>query len=187
MEAEKNVGTVSISNEPMLYIEKIFPDAKTPVKSNITDSGFDIYGYNVKTIYQNYGGNGERKITDAVLIDKAMFGTSITLSYLERILIGTGISATVGPGYEIQVRPRSGLALKQGLTICNTPGTIDEAYKDEIGIILINLSRAEQTIDISGRIAQLVVAPVALPEIEVVSCLPTNMDRGGGFGHTGNK
>lgn len=166
-----------------LKIVKLFEDVKIPEKKNPTDSGFDLYAYSFKRYYQNHGSNGER-LLEGKLLEPFVRDRVIELGYLDRILIGTGLKATVGSGFEIQIRPRSGLALKQGLTVLNTPGTIDEAYRDEIGIIIVNLSRKVQEITLGTRIAQLVVTPVELPEIEIVQELPTN-DRGGGFGHTG--
>lgn len=185
MEEEKKVVK---KTGPVLYVELLAPDAKAPVKSNPTDSGFDVYAHSFKKLYQNFGGNGERVLEDKLLANFVRDKT-ITLTYLERVLIGTGIKATCGAGYEIQARPRSGLALKNGLTVINTPGTIDEGYRHEIGIIVVNLSRKEQVITLDTRIAQLIVAPVALPEIKIVSSLPEpyDEDRGGGFGHTGTK
>lgn len=168
-----------------LQIVKMFEDVKVPVKTDPTSSGFDVFAYSFKRYYQNFGANGERML-EGNLLEKIIREKTIELGYLDRVLIGTGLKATYGPGFEIQVRPRSGLALKQGLSIVNTPGTIDEAYRDEIGIILINLSRKVQPISLDTRVAQLVVCPVELPEIEIVSSLPTN-DRGGGFGSTGVK
>lgn len=166
-------------------VVKLAEDVKTPEKKNPSDSGFDVFGYSFKKYYQNHGSNFERDFEGEPLKQFIRDG-SIELSCNDRVLIGLGIKATVGPGYEIQVRPRSGLALKQGLTVLNTPGTIDEAYRDEIGIILINLSRKVQVVKLGERIAQLVVCPILLPEIEIVQELPSN-DRGGGFGSTGKK
>lgn len=168
-----------------LKIVKMFPDVKDPVKANPTDSGFDIYAHSIKMYFQNHGTNFERDFKGEGLQQFVRAG-EIELESQGRLLIGTGLKATVGPGFEIQIRPRSGLALKQGLSVVNTPGTIDEAYRDEIGVILINLSRKTQVIKIGDRIAQMVVVPVALPQIEIVQELPIN-DRGGGFGSTGVK
>jgi dUTP pyrophosphatase len=168
-----------------LKILKMFPDVKSPEKKNPTDSGFDVFAYSIKRYYQNHGSNFERLLEGESLKKFVEFG-EIELASQDRVLIGLGFKATVGSGYEIQVRPRSGLALKQGLTVLNTPGTVDEAYRDEFGVIIINLSRQSQKIKLGERIAQIVVAEVGLPEIEIVNELPSN-DRGGGFGSTGNK
>ena len=168
-----------------LKIVKLFEDIKLPEKKNVTDSGFDVFGYSFKKYYQNHGSNFERDFEGQTLKQFVRDG-EIELACNDRLLIGLGFKATVGEGFEIQVRPRSGLALKQGLTVLNTPGTIDEAYRDELGVIIINLSRKVQTIKLGERIAQIVVCPILLPAIEVVNELPLN-NRGGGFGSTGTK
>ena len=107
-----------------LIVEKIFKDAPLPVRKNPTDSGLDVTFHNLKRVYKHSGGNGEIPMETEKALASVMDGKELELQYLERALIGTGIKATVGPGYEIQVRPRSGLALKQGLTVLNTPGTV---------------------------------------------------------------
>ena len=89
-------------------------------------------------------------------------------------------------GYEAQVRPRSGLALKHGLTIVNTPGTIDSDYRGEIGIILCNLGKERFTVERGMRIAQLVIQPVFRAELIEVACLEETRRGAGGFGHTGH-
>ena len=100
-------------------------------------------------------------------------------------LIPTGLHVAVPTGYEIQVRPRSGLALKHGLTVVNAPGTIDADYRGEVGIILGNIGREPFTVTRGMRVAQLVVAAVAKVDVELVDALPET-DRGeGGFGHSG--
>lgn len=182
MEEEKKEMTV---DGVKLYVQKMEPDAKVPAKQNATDSGFDVYSYRFLKLYQNFGSNGER-LMEKELLNNQVYDDGIELKYLDRVLVGTGLKVTAAPNYEIQVRPRSGMALKQGLTVLNTPGTIDEAYRGELGVIIVNLSRANQVIKLDTRIAQIVVAPVVLPEIEVVPSLPKS-DRGGGFGHTGSK
>jgi dUTP pyrophosphatase len=168
-----------------LKILKMYEDVKTPEKKNPTDSGFDVYAHSIKKYYQNHGTNFERNFEGEALRKFVQDG-QIELGCNDRVLVGLGFKTTVGEGYEIQVRPRSGLALKQGLTVLNTPGTIDEAYRDECAVIIVNLSRQVQTLKLGERIAQFVVCPVGLPEIEIVTELPTN-DRGGGFGSTGTK
>ena len=101
-------------------------------------------------------------------------------------LIPTGLYLAIDPGYEVQVRPRSGLALKHGLTIVNSPGTIDSDYRGEVGIILGNMSREPFVIERGMRIAQLVVQQVARAEIEVKQELEDTARSDGGFGHTGH-
>jgi len=101
-------------------------------------------------------------------------------------LIPTGVHIELPLGYEAQVRPRSGLALKHGLTIVNTPGTIDSDYRGEIGIILCNLGKERFTVERGMRIAQLVIQPVFRAELIEVACLEETRRGAGGFGHTGH-
>lgn len=104
----------------------------------------------------------------------------------ERCLVPTGIALAIPPGFEGQVRPRSGLALKKGLTLVNSPGTIDADYRGEIGVIMINHGREEVIISPGDRIAQLVVAPVRRAIFTVADCLDDTSRNRGGFGHTGS-
>ena len=111
--------------------------------------------------------------------------TPLHLAPGERALVPTGLRIALPPGYEAQVRPRSGLALKHGISMPNTPGTIDADYRGELKVILINLGPETFSIHRGDRIAQLVVAPVTRAQWEEVGELPST-DRGeGGFGHTG--
>jgi dUTP pyrophosphatase len=112
---------------------------------------------------------------------------TVVLKPLERTLIPTGLFMEIPEGYEAQVRPRSGLAIKQGLTCLNTPGTIDADYRGEIKIILVNLSNEPQSVTPGDRIAQMVIQRVeAAAWVEVKEL--EQSDRGaGGFGHTGHK
>ncbi len=109
----------------------------------------------------------------------------VTLQSLERTLIPTGLFVEIPWGYEIQVRPRSGLAIKQGITCLNTPGTIDSDYRGEIKIILINLSSEEQVINPGDRIAQMIIQKVEKAEFVQVEILNETERAAGGFGHTG--
>jgi len=102
-------------------------------------------------------------------------------------LIPTGLFFSIPKGYEIQVRPRSGLALKHGLTIVNAPGTIDSDYRGEVGIILANIGKEEFVIERGMRIAQLVVQPVVRAEIELTDDLDETDRSDGGFGSTGHR
>lgn len=103
----------------------------------------------------------------------------------ERTAIPTGLRFEIPPGFEVQVRPRSGLARKQGVTLVNAPGTIDADYRGEVGVLLINLGQAPVTFNHGDRIAQLVVAPVVQGDFTIVDTL-SDTDRGaGGFGSTG--
>jgi dUTP pyrophosphatase len=118
---------------------------------------------------------------------RANIDEPITLQSLERTLVPTGLFVEIPLGFEIQVRPRSGLAVKQGLTCLNTPGTIDADYRGEIKVILINLSQEPQIIQPGDRIAQLVLQAIELIEWKPVDQL-NETDRGsGGFGHTGKQ
>jgi len=116
---------------------------------------------------------------------KANILETIVLEPLERRLIPTGIFLEIPHGYEVQVRPRSGLALKNGVTCLNSPGTIDSDYRGEINVLLINLSTLPFTINNNDRIAQMVVAKVEKAELILVQQLNETERNAGGFGHTG--
>lgn len=111
----------------------------------------------------------------------------VTLQPMERRLIPTGLYIELPDGYEAQVRPRSGLALKRGLTVLNSPGTIDADYRGEIGVILINLSQETQTIEPGERIAQMVIARAEQAELTEVDVLGETERGEGGFGHSGRQ
>ena len=118
---------------------------------------------------------------------RANLSEPLVLEPLARVLVPTGLFVEIPLGYEIQIRPRSGLAIKQGITCLNTPGTIDADYRGEIKVILINLSNEPQTISPADRIAQMVVQKVEQIQWVAVSEL-SDSDRGtGGFGSTGSK
>ena len=112
---------------------------------------------------------------------------AVTLQPMERRLIPTGLFIELPAGYEAQIRPRSGLALKRGLTVLNTPGTIDADYRGEIGVILINLSGEAQTIEPGERICQMVIAKHETPEVVEAEELSDTERGAGGFGHTGTR
>jgi len=116
----------------------------------------------------------------------AAVDNAVQLERHEIKLIPTGVHIELPLGYEAQVRPRSGLALKHGLTIVNTPGTIDSDYRGEIGIILCNLGKERFTVERGMRIAQLVIQPVFRAELIEVECLEETRRGTGGFGHTGH-
>ncbi|MDR2886729.1 MAG: dUTP diphosphatase [Bacteroidales bacterium] len=116
---------------------------------------------------------------------KANIDAPVVLKPLQRSLIGTGLYIALPEGYEAQIRPRSGLAIKHGITVLNSPGTIDADYRGEICVILINLSDRDFTINDGDRICQMVIACYEKVELAAVESLETT-DRGaGGFGHTG--
>lgn len=116
---------------------------------------------------------------------KAFIKEPIILGSLERVLVPTGIKLEILKGYEVQVRPRSGLAIKHGITLLNTPGTIDSDYRGEIKIIVVNLSKDTYTIENGERLAQLVLQKVYKMDLEEVSELNITQRNDGGFGHTG--
>ena len=120
---------------------------------------------------------------------EAAIDEEITIAPGARALVGTGIIIALPTGFEAQVRPRSGLAVRTGLTVLNSPGTIDSDYRGEIKVLLVNLGEKSVAIGPGHRIAQLVVAPVSRVRWKIVEGLPSaTTDRGsGGFGHTGRK
>lgn len=118
---------------------------------------------------------------------RANIDEPVVLRPLERRLIPTGLHIALPPGYEAQVRPRSGLALKHGITVLNAPGTVDADYRGEIGVVLINLSNEEFTVNDGERIAQLVIARHETAEFVEVEVLSETERGEGGYGHTGVK
>jgi dUTP diphosphatase len=118
---------------------------------------------------------------------RASLDIPVTLHPLERTLIPTGLFVEIPNGYEIQIRPRSGLAIKQGITCLNSPGTIDADYRGEIKIILINLSSEEQIINHGDRIAQMIIQKTERAELVQVEFLNETERATGGFGHTGKQ
>jgi dUTP pyrophosphatase len=111
----------------------------------------------------------------------------VTLAPGERALVPTGLAVAIPEGFEGQVRPRSGLALREGITCLNSPGTIDCDYRGEVGVILANLGQKAVTLQRGERIAQLVIAPVERAELLETSSLPPSGRGSGGFGHTGRR
>ena len=139
-----------------LRFKRVHPDAKLPAYARPGDAGMDL-----------------RSVEDVVV---PRFG---------RALVKTGLVMMLPPGYEAQVRPRSGLALKHGVTVLNTPGTIDSGYRGEVGVILANFGDSDFHVAKGDRVAQLVVAPVTQAEIVETNVIDET-DRGaGGFGSTG--
>lgn len=118
---------------------------------------------------------------------RANLETPVVLEPMQRALIKTGMFIQLPVGYEAQVRPRSGLALKHGITVLNTPGTVDADYRGEIGVILINFGNEPFTINNGERIAQMVIAKHERAEFDLVDTLDETERGTGGFGHTGNK
>lgn len=118
---------------------------------------------------------------------RANLDEAITLRPMERRLIPTGLHIALPEGYEAQVRPRSGLALKHGITVLNAPGTVDADYRGEIGVVLINLSQQDFVVNDGERIAQLVIARYEQGEFVEVETLDETERGEGGYGHTGVK
>ncbi len=118
---------------------------------------------------------------------RANIDNPITLNPLERTLVPTGLYLELPQGYEAQIRPRSGLALKYGLTVLNSPGTIDADYRGEIRVILVNLSNESFVINDGERICQMVIAEHAQVEWEQVDSINDTERGAGGFGHTGKQ
>ena len=118
---------------------------------------------------------------------RAWLDLPLTIKPMERVLIPTGLFVEIPEGYEAQIRPRSGLAVKQGITCLNTPGTIDADYRGEIKIILINLSQEEQVIEPGDRIAQMVIQQVEKAVWKETGDISSTARNTGGFGHTGKQ
>ena len=116
---------------------------------------------------------------------RANLESPVTLVPMQRVLVPTGLRIALPHGYECQIRPRSGLALKHGITVANAPGTIDADYRGEIGVILINLSSEPFVINDGERICQMVIAPYSRVEWEPAESLDATERGEGGFGHTG--
>jgi dUTP pyrophosphatase len=117
----------------------------------------------------------------------AAMDQALVLGPGERVALPTGLAIAIAPGFEGQVRPRSGTALKHGLTVVNAPGTIDSDYRGEVKVLLVNLGKEEVVIEPGQRVAQMVIAPVVQADFVLVDALD-DTDRGaGGFGSTGTK
>lgn len=132
--------------------------------------------------YQTVGSAGADICANLLAEDRA---AGFTLQPMQRAVVPTGIRIEIPAGYEAQIRPRSGLATKFGITLPNTPGTIDSDYRGPLGVALINLSAEPYTIHHGDRIAQMVVAPVVQAQFEVVDMLGETERGTGGFGSTG--
>lgn len=140
----------------------------------------------VKVINQSSNPLPEYTTDGAAGMDiRANLEKSIVLRSMERFLVPTGLYIELPSGYEAQIRPRSGLAIKQGITCLNSPGTIDSDYRGEVLVILINLSQEEQTIHPGDRIAQIIVSSVEQVKWKSVKKIKATKRNEGGFGHTG--
>jgi dUTP pyrophosphatase len=117
---------------------------------------------------------------------RAALAEPLTLQPMERRIVPTGLVLHIPPGYEVQVRPRSGLSIKHGITLINCVGTIDSDYREELGVPLVNLSNTAYTLQPGERVAQLVMAPVVQAQLVEVSEVTKVASRNGGFGSTGH-
>lgn len=143
---------------------------------------------NVKILNKSKNPNPKYATSGSAAMDLyANIDKSISIKPLGRVLIPTGIFIELEKGYEAQIRSRSGLALKKGLIVLNSPGTIDSDYRGEIGVILINLSNADVLIEPNERVAQMVVVPYSYVEWTNVDKLSDSNRADGAFGHTGTK
>lgn len=141
-----------------LKIKLVHPDAKLPKRANPTDSGLDLCSVETVDVYP-----------------------------WTQAIVDTGLQIELPPDTEAQIRPRSGLAAKHKITVTNSPGTIDEGYQGNLKVILFNLGRDKFTVEKGDRIAQMVIAPVLRPEIELVTELSDSERGENGFGSTGVK
>lgn len=124
-------------------------------------------------------------VDSAGLDIRAFLNEAVTLKPLERKLIPTGLYLEIPSGFEVQIRPRSGFAFKQGVTVLNSPGTIDADYRGEVGVLLINLSGEDVIIESGERVAQMVVAPFVQATLKLTDELSDTSRGDGGFGSTG--
>jgi dUTP pyrophosphatase len=143
----------------ILRIQKLTPFAIVPTYQSELAAGFDLH---------------------------AAIESPVEIKPLERVLIGTGLAMAIPPGFEGQVRPRSGLALKRGLTVLNSPGTIDADYRGEVKILLVNVSDLPARIEPGERIAQMVIAKCERVGFDVVATLDETARGAGGYGSTGH-
>lgn len=160
-----------------MFVKKLFPDAKLPERANPTDSGADIFVYRFEKYFTI--------ASEIIDNDELHSQKELVLRPGERAMINAGVVVTYGKNYEIQVRPRSGNALKRGLTVLNTPGTIDESYRGLTGVIIINLNVKDEKIQVGEKIAQLVVCPVIPSEVIEVEDFDKTERNEKGFGSSG--
>ena len=141
-----------------ILVKKIYKNIKLPVYKTFGSSGMDLLAY---------------------------IKNKITINPSKTAIIPTGIAVAIPKNYEIQIRPRSGLAAKKGISVLNTPGTVDSDYRGEIIIILINLSKKSFVVKSGDRVAQMILCPVVRAKLKEVKNLPKTIRDKGGFGSTG--
>jgi dUTP pyrophosphatase len=166
----------------MRYLEtgKIMDEAMRPLVRVLWDEGADR-----SLGLPSYASEGAAGADIRANLPEAMRADGFALKPMERRVVPTGIRVEIPKGYEIQVRPRSGLALKHGITLPNTPGTIDSDYRGPLGVLLVNLGAEAYVIRHGDRIAQLIVAPVARARFAEAAGLADSARGEGGFGSTG--
>ncbi len=148
----------------------------------------DAHEITVRVIREGPNALPHYETTDSAGMDlRAHLDEALTLNPGERALVPTGMRMEIPPGYEGQVRPRSGLALKRGLTVLNAPGTIDADYRGDVGVILINTSETTQTLEPGDRVAQIIFAPVTRAQLVEVEELADSARSSDGFGSTGQR
>lgn len=169
------------SFKSVLKVSKVDESAKVPTKNYASDSGFDMYVHSFKKRWMVYHDRPE------VLFDEGHVKNfdSIELFPNDRCLIGTGIRATIGEGWELQLRSRSGIGIREGLVVTQGIGTIDEQYRNEICVAITNISGDKRLIKVGDKICQIVPIRVELPTIEVVDDLGETARGMNGFGSTG--
>lgn len=156
------------------------------LEQNLNERGFMSVTLRLKKLEHFRGEIPRYETVGAAGLDvRAQIREPIRLKSLERVLVPTGLCVEVPVGFELQVRPRSGLAAKQGLTVLNSPGTVDADYRGEVKVILVNLSHETVEIQDQDRIAQWVICPVVQAELKVVDVLSETSRGAGGFGSTG--
>lgn len=181
---EKELRELEELQSLMAHIESV-------ENQNLFDMNFD--DFKIKTKFTNNSNNPDPEyanVGDSGFDLRAFIPEPVTLKPLERKLIPTGLKFELSPNTELQVRPRSGMALKHGISVLNTPGTVDEGYRGDVGIITINLSNEEYTIQPGERIAQAVIMNVVgqgISELVKVNNLSDTNRGESGFGSTGNK
>ena len=177
-----NIDDLNTLNDELADMEQELKNMMTEEVSNNISLGFKNLSNNQDPEYVYEGDSGFDL--------RANLESPVTLKPLERHLVPTGLYFQIPEGYEIQVRPRSGLAAKQGISVLNTPGTVDQGYTGEVKVILVNLSNDKVTIEHGERVAQAVLCPVLTKRNTTLTKLNniTSTDRGeGGFGSTGKK
>jgi dUTP pyrophosphatase len=154
---------------PKIVLERLYPDVVIPQAGTAGAAGYDVYAY----------------ITAETRKTESPKARVIEIPSGQRALIPTGLRMSIPDGWEVQVRPRSGLALKYGLTVLNAPGTIDSDYRGELGVILFNTSKVTVVIDHGDRVAQLLACPTYEIRFEEGSVDADTLRSRGGFGSTG--